>query len=108
LSFSTEDDKQRVLYEEELEELDLLKRSHGLRALDGEELVDLRRRKSRNKEIDEDLLYELEIFDKKERGVSLDKDKQFKIKLFKRKRQGGLLNKDEIQELEMLKGIRED
>ncbi|KAG7347572.1 hypothetical protein IV203_016277 [Nitzschia inconspicua] len=95
-----------VLNVMELDELELLKKRTIDRKLDEDELQALRERLCHGEEVDEDLLYELELFEKMRFGDPLTEDELFELDIFQLIRDGVALSEEQIHELEILKGER--
>jgi hypothetical protein len=62
--------------------------------------------KHRGEPVDEDYLYELELFRKKRCGNALSEDEMVEISLFQRRRAGEDLPEDDLDELDMLRTRR--
>eukprot|EP00980_Cylindrotheca_fusiformis_P014806 scaffold4026_cov117-Cylindrotheca_fusiformis.AAC.41 len=92
-----------TLDDEEVVDLDMLRKQ---RALDEEDLALLREDKANGKEVDEDLLYELELFHRNRTCENLTDDEFMELEIFTRRRNGENLTAADLEELELLKAIR--
>lgn len=94
------------LTESELEELELFKAIRAENALDEKELMDLRDKKTNGELVDENLLYELELFHRERHGDELSKDELFELSCFESRRAGEDLREEDLDELDRLKRLR--
>jgi hypothetical protein len=93
---------------EEVKAMQLLRLRRIKRRVDKEELFALQKQREEGKEIDDDLLYELELFEKMRAQDPLTEDERFEIEMFQLIRDGNVLTDNQIQELEFLKAEREE
>ena len=71
------------------------------------QLEELHTKKDNGEQIDEDRLYELELFGKRRSGDELNEDEMYEIDLFERRMLGEELQDDELDELDMLREERQ-
>ncbi|KAL3924597.1 MAG: hypothetical protein SGILL_000950 [Bacillariaceae sp.] len=95
-----------VLTEEQIQELELLKTERIEATLDERDLQILCQLKLRGEPVDEELLYELELFHRKRNGETLSEDEAIEFSFFQRQRDGEDLLEDDLDELEMLRARR--
>ena len=93
-------------HEADVEELELLQVRRQEQALDEQELFDLRESKEQGNEVDDDLLYELDLLYRKRHGKKLSDDELYEFEMFERRRSGEDLTEDELNELDLLKEKR--
>lgn len=95
------------LSETQLEQLELLKRERLECIVDEEDLAELRAAQVRGETIDEDFLYELELFQRNRSGEALSNEELYELELFRRRRDGEAILEDDLDELELLKKRRQ-
>ena len=96
----------KMLTERELEHKMLMKKIRVDHASDEPELAQLRTKKAKGELVDENLLYELELFQEKAQGKLLTKEQLFEIRCFERRRAGVDLDEKDLDELDQLKRQR--
>ncbi|CAJ1935699.1 unnamed protein product, partial [Cylindrotheca closterium] len=93
------------LDEEELEDLELMRKQ---RANDDKDRQQLQEDKQNGLDINDDLLWELDLLYRNRTGVALSEDETTELEIISRKRNGEQLTDSDIEELELLKTIREE
>jgi hypothetical protein len=99
----------RTLSEEEVDDFKLLKEERGEIALNDVYLKDLYDRSSRGQPVNDDLLYEIELFHRSLKdfgGEILSGDEQIELYLFERRLNGDVLTEDHLEELDFLRDKR--
>ncbi|KAL3919883.1 MAG: hypothetical protein SGILL_003530 [Bacillariaceae sp.] len=95
-----------ALTEEQIQELEFLKTERIEAAFDEQDLHMLRNLKLQGELVDEEFMYELELFQRNRDGGVLSEDEAVELALFQRRRDGEELVEDDLDELEMLRSRR--